>query len=106
MAKLSGRMSRHYRLKNGKRLISVFLVFAAALLFLCAVTRTEVNAQGDTEALRIVVKPGDTLWNIAAKYNGDDGRVDIRRFIHQIKTENNLKTCALTPGQVLYIPGK
>lgn len=101
----TGRKSRNYRLKNGRRLISVVLVFAAALMFLCAVNRTEVNAQDSTGLLRIVVRPGDTLWDIAEEYNRD-GQIDIRRFIHQIKKDNNLMTSGLTPGQVLYIPGK
>ncbi|MGI5838292.1 MAG: cell division suppressor protein YneA [bacterium] len=101
----TGRKSRNYRLKNGRRLISVVLVFAAALLALCAVTRTEVNAQDSAELLRIVVRPGDTLWDIAGEY-GRGGQIDIRRFIHQIRKTNNLMTSDLTPGQVLYIPGK
>jgi len=94
-----------YRLKDGKRLLSVVLIFVAALVFLCTLARTVVNAQTAAEPLRVIVQPGDSLWSIADAHN-HDGQVDIRQYIYQIKEVNNLSTSSLEPGQVLIIPAK
>lgn len=46
------------------------------------------------------VRPGDTLWSIAAEhYNGDP-----RQGIWRLRRENGLAGAALEPGQVIVIP--
>jgi LysM repeat protein len=46
------------------------------------------------------VRPGDTLWSIAAKYyNGDP-----RQGVWRLRRENKLAGTALQPGQVLRLP--
>jgi nucleoid-associated protein YgaU len=46
------------------------------------------------------VRPGDTLWSIAAEhYNGDP-----RQGIWMLRRENGLARAALEPGQVIVIP--
>ena len=53
---------------------------------------------GTGEAYR--VRPGDTLWSIAAAhYNGDP-----RQAVWQLQRENHLAGGELTPGQVLRMP--
>jgi nucleoid-associated protein YgaU len=46
------------------------------------------------------VRPGDTLWSIAAAhYNGDP-----RQGVWRLRRENGLAGSALEPGQVIVIP--
>jgi nucleoid-associated protein YgaU len=46
------------------------------------------------------VRPGDTLWSIAAKhYDGDP-----RQGVWRLRRENALADAALEPGQVIVIP--
>jgi LysM repeat protein len=46
------------------------------------------------------VRPGDTLWSIAAEhYNGDP-----RQGVWRLRRENGLAASALEPGQVIVIP--
>jgi LysM repeat protein len=46
------------------------------------------------------VRPGDTLWSIAAKhYSGDP-----RQGVWRLRRENGLAGAALAPGQVIVIP--
>jgi FOG: LysM repeat len=50
----------------------------------------------------VVVATGDTLWEIADRFN-DDSK-DIRQYIYKIKERNQLRSVELQPGQVLIIP--
>lgn len=60
-----------------------------------------VRASRD-EAKAVTVKPGDTLWAIAAQHG--DPRDDIRKVIFEIKRLNGLDSSAVSPGQVLRVP--
>lgn len=62
-----------------------------------AVKTANKSALKPTKVREIVytVKTGDTLWHLAKRY-----KVDVER----IKKRNNLKSDALKPGSVLYIP--
>jgi nucleoid-associated protein YgaU len=46
------------------------------------------------------VRPGDTLWSIAARHYGGDPR----RGVWRLQTTNDLNGSALVPGQVLRVP--
>lgn len=51
--------------------------------------------------LRVVVRPGDTLWSIAAQA---DPAADPRIVIQQIVDDNALSGTAISVGQVLWVP--
>jgi len=51
--------------------------------------------------LRVVVRPRDTLWSIAAKA---DPTADPRIVIQQIVDDNALSGTAISVGQVLWVP--
>ena len=51
--------------------------------------------------VRVVVRPGDTLWSIAAKA---DPAADPRIVIRQIVDDNALSGTAISAGQVLWVP--
>jgi nucleoid-associated protein YgaU len=74
-------------------LLTLILVAALAL----GLARTSSSAGPE---VRYVVRPGDTLWEIAAtRYDGDP-----RRAIWHIKERNELPTSTLVPGTVLTLP--
>jgi hypothetical protein len=50
---------------------------------------------------RVVVRPGQTLWGIAAQ--ADPG-ADPRSIIPQIITINSLRGTSISVGQVLWVP--
>jgi nucleoid-associated protein YgaU len=74
-----------------------------ALLALLAVALLISNARpagGAGPELRYVVKPGDTLWSIAAaRYEGDP-----REGVWRLEHRNRLSEATLTPGTVMYLP--
>lgn len=49
----------------------------------------------------VTVKPGDTLWSIAARHAGDG---DVQDTIDLIASTNHLSGVTLQPGQHLRIP--
>ncbi|HET6848004.1 MAG TPA: LysM peptidoglycan-binding domain-containing protein [Gaiellales bacterium] len=47
------------------------------------------------------VKPGDTLWSIAAAH-GSGG--DVRAAVYAIRSANHLSGATIVPGQTLMLP--
>jgi len=91
------------RIVNKSRFISFISILLIIISFTATAFFSQTSAKGQSESkyIRINVQKGDTLWEIAQKYN-KKGR-DIRKFIHHIKTQNNLKSSALYVGQTLII---
>jgi LysM repeat protein len=73
------------------------IVLLATFLGWSLLART---SQGAGKAGHYVVRPGDTLWSIAAaRYSGDT-----REGIWQLQRRNHLAGTTLTPGQRLVVP--
>jgi nucleoid-associated protein YgaU len=60
------------------------------------------GASEQIRTTRVTVKPGDSLWRIAAKFAGAE--TDIRQSIYQIRQINQLTNAHIYPGQILIIP--
>ncbi|HEV3474659.1 MAG TPA: LysM peptidoglycan-binding domain-containing protein [Actinomycetota bacterium] len=80
----------------------VALVIALLTGMAGAVGRAAADAPGD-RAERYVVRPGDTLWDIARARVGLEG--DPRPLIADIREANQLGTAVLPAGRVLVLPG-
>lgn len=92
-------MNRRYVLKNRKR----FYIFIMTLtvIFSFIAFAAAVNGADFDEYETVVVKRGDTLWDLAEKYcNG----TDIRRYIEIIKSANGLTDNTIYEGDVLRMP--
>jgi hypothetical protein len=81
-----------------RRLPILWLVIACLAL---ALALSSARAAGGPQAeARYVVKPGDTLWEIAAdRYGGDP-----RSAVWRLQERNGLASGALVPGMILYLP--
>lgn len=75
----------------------VLLVAALALVAWAVVARA---SEGAGPGLRYTVRPGDTLWSIAASHYGGDPR----DAIYRIDRRNHLDGSLLQPGQSLVLP--
>jgi LysM domain len=88
-------------------LAMVTMASAAALIGLAVAGRAQAaqqvrqGAAGIHGMLRVVVRPGQTLWSIAVRA---DPAADPRLVIQQIIDENALRGTALQAGQVLWVP--
>ena len=75
----------------------ILIVLVATFLGWSLLTRT-VDGEGPAQAYR--VKPGDTLWSIAAAHYAGDPR----EGVWQLQARNHLSGTTLTPGQRLVLP--
>jgi len=75
----------------------IILIAALALIAWAFVARA---SQGAGPTMRYTVKPGDTLWSIAASHYAGDPRDGIWK----IERRNDLSGALISPGQRLLLP--
>jgi hypothetical protein len=56
---------------------------------------------GRGNLVRVMVRPGQSLWSIA---EGSEPGADTRVVIEQIRQLNSLAGYGITPGEVLWVP--
>lgn len=92
---------------NARARVVVLLTSVALALVLLLAFAVVARADDPTAAAGVAhathtVRPGDTLWEIAAGYTPAEG--DVRDVIMDIKAANGLGSSVIVPGQVLRIP--
>jgi hypothetical protein len=106
--------SGHLRLtRRGRIVVGALAGLAAAglaaLIWLAVAGQAEAAGPGGPgrgsgaghTMLRVVVRPGETLWSIAVR---TDPTADPRDIIQQIIGDNALRGPAIQTGQVLWVP--
>lgn len=95
--------ARPVRLTRRGRLV-VFLATLLGLLAL-AVVGSQIASAGEHAGLvrthLVLVKPGDSLWNVAARVAGDG---DVTSMEDRIMKLNGLSSDGVQAGQVLRVP--
>jgi nucleoid-associated protein YgaU len=100
------RLTRRGRIVLGV-LITVVVAAMTALIWLAVAGRAEAashvrpGGSAGHSMLRVVVRPGQTLWSIAAKA---DPAADPRAVIQEIVDDNALAGTAVQAGQVIWVP--
>jgi|BioPla2DNA2_1021312.scaffolds.fasta_scaffold05782_12 hypothetical protein len=91
-------MKKRYVLKNKKRFIC-FIAFVLTSMFIII---SMANIYGYKEECYEVIRVnnGDTLWDIAMRYNT---KSDIREYIHRIMELNKLENSEIKAGEELII---
>ena len=62
----------------------------------------DANGQTQQKYVSVEVSAGDTLWDIADTYLGEE--MDTRQAVHIIRTANDMDTGLVKPGQMIRIP--
>jgi len=75
-------------------------ILMLAALVLIAWAMVARASQGAGPTIRYTVKPGDTLWSIAASHYAGDPR----DAIYRIDRKNDLSGSVIVPGQSLVLP--
>jgi len=80
------------------------LTLPGAALLVLLVLGTALGAarstRGAAPEASYVVRPGDTLWSIAATHYGGD----VRKSIWRIEQRNGLSEPLIVPGEVIVLP--
>jgi LysM repeat protein len=99
---------RNIKLKvvNRKRFITFIscTLVIISTLFITFISQTSVSGQAKNNYIHVNVVAGDTLWDIAQKYNHN--HKDIRKFINEIMIENNMETAMINQGETIKVPIK
>ena len=77
--------------------VRVMLLFVAAALVVAAAAR---QSSGAAHQQTYRVRPGDTLWSIAAAHYAGDPR----EGIWKIERRNRLAGATIRPGELLVLP--
>ncbi|BBL78284.1 hypothetical protein RxyAA322_01380 [Rubrobacter xylanophilus] len=87
---------RRIRHRYRRRRLAALLAAAACGLYLAA------HAGAEPETEYYVVRPGDTLWSIAAERYPP--HTDPRIVVEKIREENGLRGYGIRPGEPLRLP--
>lgn len=98
-------MRRMDKKSNRIRIVkSRMLILITALAIMSIPLIVKAKGTQESQYITIVVRSGDTLWDIASEYT--DNNKDVRETIYNIKKTNNMDDVIIVPGQELLIPIK
>ena len=84
------------------RVVALGAAVVSLVLLAGRAAGTDVPTARGPAAARQVVRPGDTIWEIARARVGESG--DPRPLVEAIRAANGLRTSSLQAGQVLIVP--
>jgi hypothetical protein len=89
--------------RRGRRVIALLAIIPIALTFLLIGMRGAVATDGtvQSETQSVVVKPGQSLWDVAVAISPN---TDPRETIWVIQQLNSMKTSEVLAGQALIVP--
>jgi len=96
-------MKKRYRIVSRKKFISstALLLFISFCLLSIPFKLIQADGLQEKQYIEVVVKPGDTLWEIAKSQNSNR---DLRKAIFEIKESNCLTGNTIQPGQTILLP--
>lgn len=77
------------------------LFFIVLLIILMSILIKQKVDKPTYTKMVYIVKPGDTLWSIGEK-NASNSE-DIRKWISEVKTINNMNTCEIRGGEEIIV---
>jgi LysM repeat protein len=92
---------------RGRALARLAVVSSLSILLLAGFSLFSGASAGSSDSasttpyMKITVKPGETLWSIAANLSGSGDRRDL---VDELIEVNRLKSPELVAGQKIYIP--
>jgi hypothetical protein len=89
--------------RRGRRVVALLAIIPIALTFLLIGMRGAVATDGSvqSETQSVVVKPGQSLWDVAVAISPN---TDPRETIWVIQQLNSMKTSEVLAGQALIVP--
>lgn len=97
------RINRRYRIYSTRR-FTFFIISAVVTLALVGymVFAVTSNAQSEIKYDKVIVRSGDSVWNIAKKHV--KGNYDIRHAVKVICDVNDIDSVTIYPGQLIMVP--
>ena len=67
------------------------------------ISSNQVSAAEEPEYEIVVVNAGDTIWDIAEKYNSNDNDKSIKKFVKEICDLNDIEDYIIYPGETIKV---
>jgi predicted Zn-dependent protease len=80
----------------------ITLAVLSAMVTVPALSNVHLYAATPHHYAMVIVRPGDTLWSIAAAHTSIHD--DVQETIDRISEVNHLNGAAISPGQRLHVP--
>lgn len=93
---------KKYKLINKARFYSFIIAIVLIISMGVLLKHQSVQCENIDKYEIVTVQNGDTIWDIAKKYNVQDK--DLREFVYKIKKENDMFGDLITPNQKLKVP--
>ncbi|WP_025641145.1 cell division suppressor protein YneA [Schnuerera ultunensis] len=96
-----------YRIVDMKKFLSFIIITSitiAAIFFMLAKNQKVYSSTYKYNYREIIVKEGDTLWNIAIENMPKN--YDVRKMVFEIKEFNQMVDANIYPGDLIKIPIK
>ena len=97
-------MKKKYRIRSKFR-FTVFMAITAIVVFsFIGFITGETTSESLTKITysEVLVKPGDTLWNLAETFGPENQ--DLRKVVYEICEYNHITADGIYPGQTILIP--
>ena len=98
---------RKYRIVDKKRFFSFIffiIILAITIILMFSKNNKAYSSTYKENYIEIIVKRGDTLWNIAIK--NMPKKYDVRKMVYEIMKFNEMEDANIYPGDFIKIPIK
>lgn len=93
---------KKYKIVNKFRFLTAISLIL--IIFFTSMFIIVVNAKSTSNVVLVpvYVSEGDNLWQLSVQHS--DGKIDIRNYIENVMSINNLKDANIKPGELLMFP--
>lgn len=88
------------KLKQLSFILTIMIIIASGAGL---ISSNQVSAAEDPAYEVVYINSGDTIWNIAEKYNSNDNDKSVRQYVEEICELNDIENYVIHPGDAIKV---